>query len=254
MTGAAICIALHKPYWVPSDNQYLPVQVGTGADINMPNIVRDSSGVSIAELNSHYSELTAQYWAWKNLHSDYYGLVHYRRHFAGSGERGTLSALDLKRLLLNAPVVLPKKTNYYIETLESHYDHTFSRCDLQALREAVCATGDEYGAELNHHLRQRSGHMYNMHVMRSDVFSAYCEWLYPVLARINQTIDFTNKTPFEARCIGRLSEFLPDVWLHTNSIPYTEQPLVNLDRTSWTRKGSAFLSAKLFHKKYEASL
>ena len=31
-----------------------------------------------------FNELTVQYWAWKNVQADYYGLCHYRRYLSFS--------------------------------------------------------------------------------------------------------------------------------------------------------------------------
>lgn len=42
----------------------------------------DNEGDNISEKNSSYSEWTALYWGWKNIHdTKYLGLCHYRRYF-----------------------------------------------------------------------------------------------------------------------------------------------------------------------------
>ena len=75
-----IMVAVHKPYWMPTDSVYLPIHVGKEgkADIGFQG---DNTGDNISSKNSHYCELTAMYWAWKNLEADFVGLVHYRRYF-----------------------------------------------------------------------------------------------------------------------------------------------------------------------------
>ena len=77
-----IIIAIHKPYWVPTDSIYLPVQVGAAGKVSIENYQRDDEGENISHKNAHYCELTGLYWAWKNLKVDYIGLAHYRRHFS----------------------------------------------------------------------------------------------------------------------------------------------------------------------------
>jgi hypothetical protein len=219
----------------------------------MPRIARDSTGENISELNPRYSELTAQYWAWKNLDADQLGLVHYRRYFAGSGDMGVLSPEDVKRSFGKAPVILPRQTNYRIETLGSHYSHTFSNTDVAVLQQVLDSSDDEYGGALEKHLSRRSGHMYNMHVMRRDILNAYCEWLYPILSQVDAKIDYSAKTPFESRCIGRLSEFLLDVWLSVNQVSYVESPIVSLEGVNWMKKGASFLAAKFLSRPYTES-
>ena len=47
----------------------------------------DDEGENISEKNDKYCELTAQFWAWKNIHdADYYGFWHYRRFMSFRNE------------------------------------------------------------------------------------------------------------------------------------------------------------------------
>ena len=75
-----IIVASHKPYVMPEDKIYLPVQVGSYGKDSI-NFQRDDEGENISEKNPRFCELTGLYWAWKNLSCDYLGLAHYRRHF-----------------------------------------------------------------------------------------------------------------------------------------------------------------------------
>lgn len=76
-----VIVATHKQYRMPSDNCYMPLHVGKQGKVDL-GYLGDDSGDSISEKNGHYCELTGLYWAWKNLKSDYIGLVHYRRYLA----------------------------------------------------------------------------------------------------------------------------------------------------------------------------
>ena len=128
-----ILIAAHKKSDFPADDVYLPVQVGKELhpDVDL-GIQPDNVGDNISAKNPYYSELTAIYWAWKNLNADYVGLAHYRRHFSlnkkGSAWNSILTSDEAKQLCGEYDLILPRKRKLYIETVYSHYDHTF-RCD-----------------------------------------------------------------------------------------------------------------------------
>ena len=122
-----ILVASHKPYWMPSDPLYQPVQVGAAQHEHLEGFAHDDEGDSISEKNPRYCELTALWWGWRNLSCDWLGLVHYRRHFAGSGERGVLTSEEAAALATQGKVVVAKARNYHIETIASHYRHTFDQ-------------------------------------------------------------------------------------------------------------------------------
>lgn len=82
MGETAILIAAHKPFDPPALEGYLPVQVGAALAQKDLGFQRDDEGENISVKNPQYCELTAQYWAWKNLAGPrVMGLVHYRRYF-----------------------------------------------------------------------------------------------------------------------------------------------------------------------------
>lgn len=252
--GARILVAAHKPYWMPDDALYVPVQAGAAhAGSSIEGFRRDDEGDNISADNPRYCELTALYWGWKNLQADHLGLVQYRRHFAGSGERGVLTQAEAHALLAADPVILAKPRNYYIESIESHYGHTFDPAHIECLRSVLEQTAPEYVDAFNANMRGASAHMFNMFVMRRDLLDAYCAWLFGVLHAAEEAIDFKDMTPFEERCIGRLGERLLDTWISVHDVAYSERLVVNLERVNWAAKGGSFLAAKFAGRKYRKS-
>lgn len=232
---------------------YVPAQVGAAGKETIPGFQRDDEGENISEKNPRYSELTALYWAWKNLDADYIGLAHYRRHFAGKGERGTLTYDEAKRLLEKAPVVLPKKRHYIIETVESHYAHTMDGVHIDIVRDALDAREPRYRDRFDACMGKRSAHILNMAIMRKDISDAWCAWLFPILEDIESRIDFGGLTPFQQRLVGRLSERLLDAWLQESGVPFKEIPITSTEPIDWVKKGSSFLAAKYTKKRYVES-
>lgn len=248
-----IVVASHKTYWMPNDPMYIPVQVGAQGKEPIRDFFLDNQGENISSRNPRYCELTALYWAWKNLNAEYIGLSHYRRHFAGKEKRGVLSHEEASSLLLNYPVVMPSKRHYVIETVEAHYSHTFDGKHIQAVRDVLSEYDPAVLPGFERHMKKRSGHIWNMYIMRNDVLDEWCSWLFPLLFSIEKVIDFSSMSPFEQRVMGRLSERLIDPWLDYNRIRYIENPVVSLEGENTTKKIRAFLGAKFFNKKYKES-
>ena len=66
---------------------YVPVRCGAVFDNKSSTIAGDDTGDNISEKRMSFCELTVQYWAWKNVDAEYYGLCHYRRYLAFSDEK-----------------------------------------------------------------------------------------------------------------------------------------------------------------------
>ena len=286
---AKLIIACHKPCDVPEDPLYVPMHVGSAGKDIIPGFTRDDSGDNISAKNPVYCELTGLYWAWKNLDCDYLGLVHYRRYFtaqkqgriarllarkssdpgteSGAQEDGdtaatekTLSQKDLQMLLGRYRILLPKKRHYYIESIYSHYSHTFDGAQLDKTREILEKDCPEYLAAFDRVMHARSAYIFNMYVMPKGLSDAYCTWLFSVLEKLEVQIDTTGMTDFERRYAGRISERLLNVWLlrqiETGAIRQNEigeVPYFYLGEIDWRRKVTGFLGAKFLKKKYEES-
>ena len=185
-------VATHRKFVPPADSVYLPVQAG--ASLHAPlGYLPDNDGVNISEKNGFYCELTALYWAWKNHRSENLGLVHYRRYFCEPWAfKKAASEETLLRVLQKTPVVLPQKRRYWIETGESQYVHAHGSEGLEMLCAVMAEQAPEYLPAFRKSLKRRSGHRFNMFVMRRDVADAYCSWLFDLL--FAQTMTFSDLT------------------------------------------------------------
>ena len=77
-----ILVCTHKPGFVLQDDIYTPIQVGKALSNVDLGFLGDDKGDNISVKNKEFCELTAMYWAWKNLKNlDVIGLCHYRRYF-----------------------------------------------------------------------------------------------------------------------------------------------------------------------------
>lgn len=242
---------------MPHDPMYLPVFVGAAGRSSI-GYQRDDEGENISSLNPYYCELTGLYWAWKNLDADYVGLAHYRRHFRGKKKGRTLfdsvlTEKEAEALLKNTDIILPAKRHYVIETVGNHYAHTHYKKDLDKTRVVLAKIYPEYLKAFDRHMRSTSGHMFNMFIMKKELADAYCEFLFTVLQQLRKMVDFRSYDAFQARLFGRISELLLDVWIQTNHLTYKEVPVISMEPVPWLKKGTAFLEAKFFGKKYEGS-
>jgi hypothetical protein len=242
----SMVVATHKFYQMPLDAAYLPVQAGAEGKPSL-GYMGDNTGDNISLKNPDYCELTALYWAWKNLDADAIGLCHYRRHFLSpnrkTGDKWSrvLSGAEIENYLKDYDAVLPRKRRYFIETNEQQYCHAHPPEDWEALCRLVRERHPECQEALERMRHARSGHMFNIFILRRELLESYCAWLFPLLFEL-EAQGFGKS----GRIFGHLSERFFDVWLYSHQVNFVEAPAAFMERQNWLVKGGAFVWRKFF--------
>lgn len=238
-----VYVATHKSYEIAPDELYRPIHVGHERSSVETGFPGDDTGRHISASNRNYCELTATFWAAYNTTHDATGLVHYRRYFAGSGWRGTATEADVTSWLSSADVIAPRRRNYVIETIRSHYARAHHETDLDHARNAVALLSPAYLADFDAIMNGRRLSLYNMFIMRGILLREYADWLFPILAEAEEHIPLAGYGPQQARVLGYLGERLFNVWIHHNAdrlrVKYVR--VVNLEGENLAKKAWGML-------------
>lgn len=249
-----ILVAAHKEYQMPKDHMYIPIQVGAEGKESI-GFIRDNTGDHISQNNERYCELTAAYWAWKNLKADYYGIVHYRRHFTCTPKTARLGKdkfklimdkAEAEAVLKDVDLIVPGKRKYYIETLRSHYAHlpfTYEK-DIQVLEEVINEISPEYNDIFQTVMNRTWAYMFNMFVMKKEYFQQYCEWMFKILSEVDKRIDTSMYTKMEKRAVSYMGEFMINIWLCKNTIKFKEVDVMFMEKQNWIVKSGKFILRK----------
>lgn len=223
MKKLTMLVVTHKQTDIPNIDSYNPIVVGNN-NVFLKDMYRDNSGDNISDKNANYCELTALYWAWKNLNDvEYVGLSHYRRFFMTSffnhTKSGFLSAKKAITLLNNYDVILPYPKGWFDTTVEEWFLSTDGK--TEALEKLKFTITDLYPDYLDDYDKIMNGYMasyFNMFVMSKELMDKYCGWLFSILFELEKQIDLSTYTPLQARIYGFLSERLLNVWVCHNKL------------------------------------
>lgn len=210
-----IIIAAHKadPN-IRKEDIYMPIHVGKelNPDVEL-GFQGDNTGDNISNKNQAYCELTAVYWAWKNLKDvDIVGLAHYRRYF-----KDIKNDDDIRDALKEHDVVMLKSRSLPCSVAD----------DLERLlsMEEVAIMVDTLLSEYPN-LRQdvidyfyRGNHVSqgNMMIMKWKDFDAYCNFLFPLLSKIEAKIPVNNYMR-QKRNLGYMAEALLGLYVQSKGM------------------------------------
>lgn len=232
-----ILVCHHKPFPFVKNTCFLPIQVGRGnTEHVLDYAIPDNTGDNISEKNDSWCELTALYWAWKNLDADYYGLMHYRRllHFGAKGNGcyifNTVTEREVASFGWEPEVVGQTCDRYDIITGPEWNIHPAGLPDhIMSAREFYAREHDVRALDIvTEIVRERYPDHYlpllqslsettcvwgNIAVMRSVYFHEYCRFLFDVLGEAERRIDTSGYDSYQRRVFGFLAERLLNGWL-----------------------------------------
>ncbi len=239
MKDIKILVACHKDdIYIPDNDLLYPIQVGSAlAPRRFEGMLHDDEGDNISEKNKYYCELTALYWAWKNLKADYVGLFHYRRYLSFADKKfesnyfgdvifdyndeDTLAKIGLDESKMRAviesyDVILPEKGSFVDGlSIREQYYAAWQHRD-EDLVEACKIIEENYPhmvKAMNSYLDGTSGYFCNMFIMKKPIFDAYCEWLFSILEEHEKRRDYSSYDPTTYRVSGYLAERLFGIYI-----------------------------------------
>lgn len=234
-----ILICCHKKSELPKDDIFLPIQVGASiSDVDL-GIQRDDqvNGIicdNISAKNKSYCELTALYWAWKNIKTQYpnisyIGLNHYRRYFDFEDKKNitmkSIKTKDLNNYKINNLLKILSKKNwilpkgvYWDNTLKTNYCFEHHSEDYRLVKNAISELYPEYLPSFFDVFENGyTFHPYNMFITTFENFEKYCEWLFKILTYVENRSLFVYYDDIQIRVFGYLAERLLNVFVHKNS-------------------------------------
>ena len=258
MANIKIMVCCHRPFPVPQHPLFVPIQVGAAlADEHFMGYLHDDAGENISEKNRSYCELTALYWAWKNLIADYYGLFHYRRYLYPNEKEKTPYRIEkeptdvlLAQLgyncfgtrIENYDLIVPKGENMHIPVRQHYADAPFHhKKDLDLIEEIIRKKHPKYASAMDKYLSGTVCYFGNIAVMKQEVFHDYCTWLFSILGEFDRQADLSDYGVQELRVNGYLAERLLGVYVsaHKSRLSVLELPRVHFianNKQRWKQK------------------
>lgn len=186
------------PDWI------IPVHAGRKLTERKLSELTDDFLGGISEQNRNYCELTVTYWAWKKRHASYIGICHYRRIFV-------LSVHDIEKIIRNdVDAVLPIPFVCSPDASEQYFRY-ITKDDYAVFMGIISELYQEKKADIVQILHSNYFYNYNMLIAKEEIFQQYCEFLFPVLFKMENY--FKEKgIKREDRYLGYFGELLTTIF------------------------------------------
>jgi hypothetical protein len=258
-----ILVATHQPLAIIESDIFHPIQIGF--DVQKPLIkntyLNDNSGLNISKKNPIFNELTALYWAWKNLDADVVGLAHYRRyldlnykkplfknkqmHVLQRADQKDKKIIELfnnsqsrKRItnfLKAFELIIPQKAfctdeNGNLESLSQQYKRFHIENDWIICIQIILEKYPDYKISIDKYFENENIlYLCNMFIAPKKWVDKYCTWLFDILFEVENRITI-SEDPYQKRVIGFLAERLFTLYILHNKFKMKELPILFVNK------------------------
>jgi len=261
-----IFLAYHKKSPVLKSRIFIPVQSGRNTSKIRLNMLSDDTGENIAEKNPYYSEMTMQYWVWKNINKNIkfeenqlIGFGHYRRvfsiaetpadHIINNFSRKTkkLHNWDNDKYIEDFcseydiiispkwPVSATDIVNNKSLTLYEHYkkEHHIEHLDMAI--EVIKQKYPEYEHVIDDVMNFKEAYFCNLYIMKPHILDDYMKWIFDILFEVESQVEFPDDF-YQQRVCAFLPERLFNIYIEhkkrteTWKIKELDTVFVDLDR------------------------
>ncbi len=247
-----IFISYKKQHKLLKNEVIQPIQTGRAlTDKTFEGMLGDDTGDNISAQNHRYSELSAQYWVWKQYQEignpEYVGFMHYRRHFlfnkdfslknriawlpgmpiyrVAVTDKQFQNNLEPKHILdtlqtrADCYIIKPYDVRNFIagdSYMKYHYINYVPGAKREAWDQFVRVITDLYPAYVPYLNQFMYGHIIyacNMFIMKKELFFEYSQFCFDVLKEVNKRVDKKIFTGSEQRFLGFLGEYLLTIFV-----------------------------------------
>ncbi len=227
---------------------YVNVRCGAIDDAeNKSGLIGDDTGDNISEKKYQYSELSVQYWSWKNVKADYYGLCHYRRYLSFATSDTNINSSELNQFnQIVCDSLNPKSAKNFglldkehMENLISQYDLIVNDCcdirkintpegrksnlfehwktgedvlfpkkTIENLLSLVQTYYSEYYQDFLEYLHGWKHRGFNCFVMKKSIFDQFCSFEFDVLSKLEQSVDIEYCSETMSRTVAYMGEII----------------------------------------------
>ena len=230
------------------------------------SMLGDDTGDNISEKRESFCELTVQYWAWKNVKADYYGLCHYRRYlsFAENHKKDNIDDRNIIcESVINEEFVKKHNLNkaYMANVIKKHDILCIEPMDLKKTLKKKISVYDslkmneitfnisgvdlfisifkkkypEYSEDIDSYFNDHFWMGYNCYVMNSQIFNEYCSALYDVLFELEKKLNTENFNQEQYRLAGYMGECFLGIFVNharrTKKYNIKSLPLIQIENT-----------------------
>ena len=245
---------------------YIPVRCGAVFDERKDvTMLGDDTGDNISERRLSFCELTVQYWAWKNIKADYYGLCHYRRFLSFSDKKYTenidannhvieqifdenfaekfgLTEENMRKKIVQYDIVsliplaldqLEGRSPVTVCKSLKQNSVTFSDEVVDRFISVFAEKYPNYKKDIDSYFSGYIWRAFNCFIMKKDFFCEYCSMLFDVLFEVEKQTDPRYYNQEQLRTLGYMGEAMFAIYYdhlkRTKKVKTTEVQLVRIE-------------------------